>query len=390
MITLATKQGGLLAAWLSLYDTKTLGIEEQNYLAPKEQGVAREGDVIDAARQCLLELGWTVDDAKAQRPPNRRQWDCSIWTVLREHGDESRRELGLASFKAHMLGASKTRYCYLGGLLSISGTYLQSAPAFFNQVVPAWFSVLEEVLQVTPWRRQILACWCTAHAHSQEKGLAGSRAVEWSTKTRVTSAISIMALPADRSTDNALFRKQQRAYAAAHNITYESIADGTGGGKAAGFAWQVTLDLANPRRHLYREAGQATGLVRADTSELAGMVRQLQKAPDQPGARICSDCLGVLLMIDRASNMLPQRILKHAQRVLLREYLAIAATRRYPILLGWARGHTERQVIPYVAQRWCDDNAMCCARDPAPAVISQADGRLVLLNQEDQPILGSW
>ena len=140
MITLATKQGGFLAAWLSLYDTKTLGIEEQNYLAPKEQGVAREGDVIDAARQCLLELGWTVDDAKAQRPPNRRQWDCSIWSVLREHGDESRRELGLASFKAHMLGASKTRYCYLGGLLSISGTYLQSAPAFFNQVVPAWFS----------------------------------------------------------------------------------------------------------------------------------------------------------------------------------------------------------------------------------------------------------
>ena len=72
MITLATKQGGFLAAWLSLYDTKTLGIEEQNYLAPKGQGVAREGDVIDAARQCLLELGWTVDDAKAQRPPNRR------------------------------------------------------------------------------------------------------------------------------------------------------------------------------------------------------------------------------------------------------------------------------------------------------------------------------
>ena len=38
MITLAIKQGGFLAAWLSLYDTKTLGIEEQNYLAPKGQG----------------------------------------------------------------------------------------------------------------------------------------------------------------------------------------------------------------------------------------------------------------------------------------------------------------------------------------------------------------
>ena len=49
MITLATKQGGFLAASLSLYDTKTLGIVEQNYLAPKGQGMAREGDVIDAA-----------------------------------------------------------------------------------------------------------------------------------------------------------------------------------------------------------------------------------------------------------------------------------------------------------------------------------------------------
>ena len=379
-----------MAAWLDLLNGKKGDTDDQNYLAPHEPATRQAGDVIDAARDCIQELGWSVDDAESRRPAHRQQWDCNIQTVLHAHGTEARRTLGLASLQAHKSSLSKQRFRFLGALLSRSGTHLESASAFFTSVVPIWFTVLEEVLGVSILHREIAKEWRTSGVLPSGKGQAGCRAIEWSCKTRVASLISTVTRPADAGPDSAEFRQKQLSYAQAHDLTYESMSDGTGGGKAAGFAWQVTLDLENPKQHLYREAGRAVGLVRADTSELAGMVRQLQKAPDRPGVRLCSDCNGVLLMIYRARTMRPQRVLRHAQRVLLREWLELEAGRKYAVRLGWVRGHTEREDFPFAAQRWCDDNALLCAREEVEPVISMADGRFVLLNQEDQPVLGSW
>ena len=379
-----------MSAWLSLLNGKTGGTDEQNYLAPHEPCTRQAGDVIDAARDCIQELGWSVDDAEGKCPAHRQQWDCSILNVIQAHGSEGRRTLGLASLQAHESSKSKQRFRFLGALLSRSGTHLESASAFFTSVIPIWFTVLEEVVGVTPLQRKIAKEWCTSGVLTSGKSQAGSRAIEWSRKARVASLISTVTQPADTATDSAEFRQKQLSYAQAHDLTYESMSDGTGGGKSAGFAWQVTLDLEKPKQHLYREAGRAVGLVRADTSELAGMVRQLQKAPDRPGVRLCSDCNGVLLMIYRARKMRPQRVLRHAQRVLLREWLELEAGRKYQVRLGWVRGHTEREDFPFAAQRWCDDNALYCARAEATPTISLADGRFVLLNQADQPVLGSW
>ena len=352
-----------MAAWLDLLNGKKGDTDDQNYLAPHEPATRQAGDVIDAARDCIQELGWSVDDAESRRPAHRQQWDCNIQTVLHAHGTEARRTLGLASLQAHKSSLSKQRFRFLGALLSRSGTHLESASAFFTSVVPIWFTVLEEVLGVSILHREIAKEWRTSGVLPSGKGQAGCRAIEWSCKTRVASLISTVTRPADAGPDSAEFRQKQLSYAQAHDLTYESMSDGTGGGKAAGFAWQVTLDLENPKQHLYREAGRAVGLVRADTSELAGMVRQLQKAPDRPGVRLCSDCNGVLLMIYRARTMRPQRVLRHAQRVLLREWLELEAGRKYAVRLGWVRGHTEREDFPFAAQRWCDDNALLCARE---------------------------
>ena len=382
--------GGIATAWLQLINGKSGGIDDQNFLAPHEPATRPAGDVLDAARDCIQELGWTVDDAKGKRPAHRQQWDCTLQAAIQAHSTDTRRALGLASLQAHNSSVSKQRFRFLGALLSRSGTHLESASAFFTSVIPVWFTVLEESLGVSTLQRGIAMEWRTSGALTSGKGQAGSRATEWSRKTRVASLISTIIRPADPATDSAEFRQKQLSYAQAHDLTYESMSDGTGGGKAAGFAWQVTVDLENPDQHLYREAGRAVGLVRADTSELAGMVRQLQKAPDRPGVRLCSDCNGVLLMIYRARTLRPQRVLRHAQRVLLREWLELEAGRKYAVRLGWARGHTAREDFPFAAQRWCDDNALLCAREEVNPVISMADGRFVLLNQEDQPVLGSW
>ena len=81
-------------------------------------------------------------------------------------------------------------------------------------------------------------------------------------------------------------RRQQALYALAHGITYESCSDGKGGGRAQGFAYQVTVNIRNPKAALRREVGCAIGLNRSDTAEFAGLLRQLQCAPDQRGVRI--------------------------------------------------------------------------------------------------------
>ena len=73
---------GVAQAWLRLYDQKQARDDEPNFLAPGGQSKHFQGDVFDAARACLGELGWAMDDSQSSRPSNRRHWDIPIIEIL--------------------------------------------------------------------------------------------------------------------------------------------------------------------------------------------------------------------------------------------------------------------------------------------------------------------
>ena len=255
----------------------------------------------------------------------------------------------------------------------------------------AWYTCLLSATGTTETSRTVHEDFRVSPTNQAIDISPGRWAVRWATRERSLSTIRTTECAPDNSVQNSEFRAQQRIYAALHDITYESVSDGTGLGTTAGFAWQVTVDIRHAKRPLYREVGWAQGLARCDTAELAGMVQQLRSAPDQPGVRLCSDCNGVLLMIERARLSRPQTLVRHAQRALLREWLHLESQRAFPVQLGWVRGHTHRVAIPYVAQRWCDAAApkeAFNAHDPRH--ISVHDGRFVLTDQQGYTVQGGW
>ena len=382
---------GTLDVWAILLAQKPCYPEEAHFLAPTPTGwPARAGDILDAARECLLELNWSIDDARALCPAQRRTWDVSISTAVMAHANEERRKVGLDSLLSHhRSGTSQKRY-YLGELLMIDGSQLHTANTLFTGKGPEWFRVLEEALAVTPQNRRVPKVWEVATHLGMFQSSPDGHATHWRTIERVDTALQFLSCDPDFSTDSIAFRRQQTRYALAHGITYESCSDGTGGGRAPGFAWQVTVNTMQPNAALRREVGCAIGLNRSDTAELAGLLRQLQCAPDQRGVRICSDCLGVLLMIERARRGRAQTTLRHGQRALLREFLNWEDRREFPVQLGWVRGHTQRKILPYTIQRWCDEMAPTMAAEAVPPAISQFDGRFVLTDAGNAPILGGW
>ena len=382
---------GTLDVWAILLAQKPCYPEEAHFLAPTPTGwPARAGDILDAARECLLELNWSIDDARALCPAQRRTWDVSISTAVMAHANEERRKVGLDSLLSHhRSGTSQKRY-YLGELLMIDGSQLHTANTLFTGKGPEWFRVLEEALAVTPQNRRVPKVWEVATHLGMFQSSPDGHATHWRTIERVDTALQFLSCDPDFSTDSIAFRRQQTRYALAHGITYESCSDGTGGGRAPGFAWQVTVNTMQPDAALRREVGCAIGLNRSDTAELAGLLRQLQCAPDQRGVRICSDCLGVLLMIERARRGRAQTTLRHGQRALLREFLNWEDRREFPVQLGWVRGHTQRKILPYTIQRWCDEMAPTMAAEAVPPAISQFDGRFVLTDAGNAPILGGW
>ena len=243
---------------------------------------------------------------------------------------------------------------------------------------PEWFRVLEEAMEVPLQNRRVPQTWQVATHNGVFHGIPGGRASHWRTIQRLGTALQVIQCKPDESTAAIESRWQLFRYATAHGITYESCSDGTGRGLAPGFVWQVMVNIRHPKAALRREVGCAIGLNSSDTAELAGLLRQLQCAPDQQGVRICSDCLGVLLMIERARKGRAQTTLRHGQRALLRELLEWESRRQFPVQLGWVRGHmATHSAIPYIAQRWCDEIALSLAADAILPAISCFDGRFV-------------
>ena len=385
---------GVAQAWLRLYDQKQARDDEPNFLAPGGQSKHFQGDVFDAARACLGELGWAMDDSQSSRPSNRRHWDIPIMEILCRQANTEQGRLGLASFINHHSGKADRKWQFLGELMQDGGSILRSTRGIFGRSSSGkstWYSCLLSALGATETQRKVHADFRVSATGIDAESSPGTWAVRWATKDRSQLTIRTTECAPDLSTQNQEFRAQQRTYAKRHGITYESVSDGTGLGTTAGFAWQITVDLRHPKKAMYREVGWAQGLSRSDTAELAGMVQQLRRAPDQAGVRLCSDCNGVLLMIERARTSRPQTVVRHAQRALLREWLHLESQRLHPVQLGWVRGHTTRTAIPYLAQQWCDAAAPKEANNVHdPRHISVHDGRFVLTDSQGYTVQGGW
>jgi hypothetical protein len=277
---------GLAEIWLALYGQKRAGPNEAHYLAPLAGTVPPHtaGDLIDAARTCLQELGWAIDDGHATRPRERRQWDTTITAVLQQHPMHSRGEAAIASHQAHLARDSVNRRQYMGQLMHGNGLSLYTSEALFKGVVPLWFEVLQETLRVTRRDRLVPPQWAVSATGSLDRGNAGQEAANWQTLPREDSAIYAEACEGDHSTAARTFREQQRKYAARHGITYESVGDGTGGGGAS------KLRLASNSGPAPRQASAVSGggmgdRIRAFRHGGTSLSRQTVTASTRPGRR---------------------------------------------------------------------------------------------------------
>lgn len=377
--------------WLLLLDQKSSDPADGGFLspAPTAKPITRPGDILDSARNCLIELRWTIDDAKARRPPTRRAWDFLIGDVLAFLPEGPIKAKALRSLASMYANSQRRQWLFLGELVSPAGTSLYTGRSLFSHV-PFWFIALEDFLAVTPTARVIPTQWCVSSLATETRP-ADSAALPWAPSLSRGSQIFSSPVAGD-SISSRVRQLERLLYAQREGITYESCSDGTLRQGTASFAWRVTVDVENPDVSLYCEIGWVAGLPRSDAAELAGLICQLRRAPDRPGVRLCSDCNGVLLLIRRARSMSRTRLLKHPHRALLLEWLALEGQRRSgPVLLGWVRGHTTRAGVPFRSQRWCDSLAPAGARVPGdPSAVSLYDGRFVLLASDGTPVRGKW
>ena len=243
----------------------------------------------------------------SQPPPSwkfyadRRTQNRAAWAWLRSSIITAVKQAGSGSFSASSCKTGALFYALHEGSLA---THQAVSPRGIHACYRPWAQRTQ---------RKVHADFRFSPTGIDSETSPGRWAVRWATKNRSHLTIRTTECAPDLSTQNQKFRAQQRAYAKRHGITYESVSDGTGLGTTAGLVWQITVDLRHPKQAMYREVGWAQGLSRSDTAELAGMVQQLRRAPDQAGVRLCSDCNGVLLMIERARTARPQTVVHHAQ-----------------------------------------------------------------------------
>ena len=121
--------------WVLLLRQKPSYPGDKHYLAPAEGAARRlvQGDILDAARDCLITLKWHIDDGKLCRPRRRRTVDILLTDVFAAMPRTPRVLQGLASLRSiYDNYATRVQWTYLGELCSPSGTALLTARALFR------------------------------------------------------------------------------------------------------------------------------------------------------------------------------------------------------------------------------------------------------------------
>ena len=408
-------------AWLLALDSRSRlgGNEGAGLWQPSEPSAnGKIFDHIDAARSILAELKLRVRDDRARpRPLRRRLWDIPTESVfLAIFAGSPGSSLALQQHRSHLTAFNKHEWRlpstaskrYLSSLLNYSGQRLQSAATIFNSAPPRWFKALEEFL-IDPLQsgRMVKKEWQTA-SREEAAPPAGGHATLWTAQPRETAGSTIwvceepLAFPPSTPGQYSEAPQHEVVGGSSITVTYESMTDGTGSGHG-GFAFKVTLDSRgrldeNSDQELgahLEEVGWTAAPPRSDRAELAGLIHQLSRAPDQVGVRLLSDCLSMLLLARWASSASLDKILGHEHRGLLLEWRRLCAQRDHPPLLGWVRGHTNRQEWPYPAQIACDAAAAWTAEHgPDEAwqkTVPKEEATFVLWDDvADRPLLGGW
>ena len=154
----------------------------------------------------------------------------------------------------------------------------------------------------------------------------------------------------------------------------ELVSDGTGGGKAAGWAWATAWDgrAEEYTSQAPREAGWVPGEADSARSELGGLVRMAgevlrvaaaRRHTDTPLrlARLVTDCEGARDAATWAETATTGKVLRHKNRVLLLEWRELARLLKeegVTVVIGWMKGHTDRKDWPFPVQTWCDEHAV--------------------------------
>jgi hypothetical protein len=416
-------------AWLHALDARTTGAGTAGEFLwrPVTAGATpATQDQLDATKEILAELDLCIRDDRARPlPGDRRSWDIPVDEVLSAAmppapsavgappPDPARRRVAwIQSWLKYNTSRSRIPRRFVSSLVGPCGRRLLSREALFpHHEAPDWFLAIERCLLADVSTRAMLPAWHVG-TPAGARPCAESRASERRADPRAGagSAIFVSAAPdlfdgrqsSGGYTEPPTHQRRWPAAGAAAIVSYESTSDGTGVAPG-GFALTVTLDseggLAPDGVSQLRdlcEVGWTAAPPRPDRAELAGLIRQLQVAPDRPGARLTSDCLAMLLLVQWATTAPVGRLMQHEHRCLLLEWRAVLRDRAFPPALGWIRGHASRLDWPFPAQAACDAAAAKVgSRLPADEAwrreVPKDESLFVLWDaRTDRPILGGW
>ena len=190
------------------------------------------------------------------------------------------------------------------------------------------------------------------------------------------------------------------------DVGIELAADGTGGGRVAGFAWCTTyLEEGEREEGDTAGTGWVPGEPGSDRAELGALLQQIREVEAwreyeraqgrQPRwARLVSDCEGALRAAEWAISAQLGKVLRHKNRALLLEWRYRFARCDGEVTLAWLPSHTDRTDWPFPAHTWCDETApLAVPQEPEEAerVASAHDAPFLLWDSTAyQPVCGSW
>lgn len=215
----------LICLWALLLEQKGVDSSDAGFLAPAATAtiISRPGDILDAARNCLIELRWSLSDARERRPLTRRQWDFVLGDVLALMSPGPTKDKALRSLSSMYANPHRRQWRFLGELLSPAGTSLYTASSLFTHI-PFWFIALESFLGVTSEARLLEPRWHVSSVLTDARPTS-SAALEWAPSLRRDS--QIFSAASGRSFLDRVRQLERLLYARREGITYESCSDGT-------------------------------------------------------------------------------------------------------------------------------------------------------------------
>ena len=183
-------------------------------------------------------------------------------------------------------------------------------------------------------------------------------------------------------------------------VEWSMVADGTGGGKVAGFAFATTY--TDEREDAVQGVGWVPGEATSDRAELGGIVQMMWEAKRYVSkamhegrtvekVRLTSDCEGALKAVRWVKTAATGDLLKHKNRALLLECKWLWEHMEAEVELTWLPSHTGRKVHPFPIHDWCDESAPLAHslgdHEGEEAKVSAMDAPFALWDSETESVI---